>query len=71
MNMSLIILEDTYGDIDADYYSCHGYYIIQFPFLHIPFKQTLVLMVKLFLPVEWYVKELITFQSILIVIIMS
>ena len=30
MNMSLIIMEVNYGAIDADDYSCHGYYIIKF-----------------------------------------
>ena len=29
MNMSLIITEGKYGDIDADYSSCHIYYIIK------------------------------------------
>ena len=28
--MSLIITEGNCGDIDADDYSCHGYYIIRF-----------------------------------------
>ena len=28
MNMSLIIMGGGYGAIDADNYSCHGYYII-------------------------------------------
>ena len=30
MNMSLIIMEDRYGDIHADDSTCHGYYIIRF-----------------------------------------
>ena len=30
MNMSLIITKGDYGSIDADDYSCHGYYIIRF-----------------------------------------
>ena len=30
MNMSLIIIEGTYGAIDADDSSCHGYYILGF-----------------------------------------
>ena len=30
MNIYLIILEDNYGDINADDYTCHGYYIIKF-----------------------------------------
>ena len=30
MNMSLIIMEGKCGAIDADDYSCHGYYIIKF-----------------------------------------
>ena len=30
MNMSLIIIERNYGTIDADDYSCHGYYITNF-----------------------------------------
>ena len=30
MNMSLIIVEVKYGTIDANDYSCHGYYIIKF-----------------------------------------
>ena len=30
INMSLIIIERNYGAIDADYSTCHGYYIIGF-----------------------------------------
>ena len=30
MNIYLIITERKYGTIDADDYSCHGYYIIKF-----------------------------------------
>ena len=30
MNMYLIIMEVTYGAIDTDDSSCHGYYIIKF-----------------------------------------
>ena len=30
MNMSLIIVEGNYSDIDDDDYTCHGYYIIIF-----------------------------------------
>ena len=30
MNMSLILMEGNYGDIDADVSSYHGYYIIKF-----------------------------------------
>ena len=30
MNMSLIVVEGKYGAIDADYSSCHCYYIIKF-----------------------------------------
>ena len=30
MNMSLIIMEGNYGDIDADDSTYHGYYIIKF-----------------------------------------
>ena len=45
MNTSLIITEGSYDDIYADDSTCHGYYII-------------ILMVKLFLPVKWYVKDL-------------
>ena len=30
MNMYLIITEVNYGNIDADEYACHGYYIIIF-----------------------------------------
>ena len=30
MNMSLIIMEGKYGDIDADEYSFYSYYIIKF-----------------------------------------
>ena len=29
MNMSLVIMEGIYGSIDADYSSCHGYYIVK------------------------------------------
>ena len=29
MNISLIVMEWKYGAIDADDYSCHGYYIIK------------------------------------------
>ena len=48
MNMSLIITEEKYGAIDYYYYSCHGYYIITLIRLCINFKQTWLLMVKLF-----------------------
>ena len=30
MNISLIVIEVNYGDIDADDYICHGCYIIRF-----------------------------------------
>ena len=40
INMSLINMEGIYGDIDTGDYSCHGYYIIKFLQLRIPFKQT-------------------------------
>ena len=30
MNISLIIIEGNYGDIDVDYSACRGYYIIIF-----------------------------------------
>ena len=30
MNMSLIVTEGDYVDIDADDSTCHGYYIIKF-----------------------------------------
>ena len=30
MTISLIIMESNYGAIDADDYTCHGYYIIIF-----------------------------------------
>ena len=30
MNMSLIIIEVNYGAIDADDYTCHGYYVAIF-----------------------------------------
>ena len=30
INMSLVIMEGKYVAIDADGYSCHGYYIIKF-----------------------------------------
>ena len=30
MNMSLIIMEGNYIDIDADDFTCHGYYNIKF-----------------------------------------
>ena len=30
MNMSLIIMEGHYGDIDSEDYTCNGYYIIKF-----------------------------------------
>ena len=30
MKMYLVIMEVKYGDIDAGYYSCNGYYIIIF-----------------------------------------
>ena len=30
MNMSLITMKGKYGAIYADYYSCHGYFIIKF-----------------------------------------
>ena len=30
MNMSLIIMEEKYGDIDTNDSSCHGYYIVKF-----------------------------------------
>ena len=32
MNIFLIITEENYGDIDDDYYACHGYYIIRFTY---------------------------------------
>ena len=38
--------------------------------LHIPLKHTRLLIVKLFLLVKWYVKEITSFQSKLILIIM-
>ena len=31
MNMYLIIIEVKYGAIDANNYTCHGYYIIKVP----------------------------------------
>ena len=40
MDMSLIITEGKYGAIDADDYSCHGYYIIKNCHLHLTFNQT-------------------------------
>ena len=30
MKVSLIVMEENYGAIDADDSSCHGYYIIDF-----------------------------------------
>ena len=30
MNISLIVVEGDYGDIDAEDFTCHGYYIIKF-----------------------------------------
>ena len=30
MNMSLIIMEGNYSDIDLDDSTCHGYFIIKF-----------------------------------------
>ena len=62
MNMSLIITKGKYGAIDTDDSSCCGYFLSIFLNLHIPFKKTLVLMVKLFFMVKWYVKELISLQ---------
>ena len=29
MNMSLIIIKEKYDDIDTNYSSCHGYYILK------------------------------------------
>ena len=55
MNMYLIVMKGKYGAIDADDFSCYGYYIIKFLCLHIPFKQTRSLMVSLFMLVKWYV----------------
>ena len=63
-------MEGKYVSIDADYSSCNGYYNIKLLHLTIPFDQTLVLMVKLFIMVKCYVKEIISFQSISILVIM-
>ena len=30
INISVIVIELKYGDIDADDFTCHGYYIIKF-----------------------------------------
>ena len=47
-NISLINSKGNYGAIDADDTSCHGYYIIIFPHIYIPFKKNLIYMEKSF-----------------------
>ena len=40
MNVSLIITEVNYGATYADNSACHGYYVIIFFHIHIPFNKT-------------------------------
>ena len=66
MNISLIIMSGKYGAIDTDYFSCYGYYIIKFSSLSYTLQADLIIDGQLFDQAEFYVKGIISFQSILI-----
>ena len=62
IKMSLIVTEINHGAIDADDSEFTVTILSYFLHLRIPFKKILIYMVKSFLLVKWYVKEIIIFQ---------
>ena len=71
MNMSLTIIEGKYGAIDTYDSSYHGYYIIKFSSLPYTLQVESSIDGQVISSGNFYVKEPIHFQSILILIIMS
>ena len=67
--MSLIITEGKYGDIYANYYSCHSYYIIKFSSYPYNLQADLSIDGKVISSGEM-VCEVTFFQSISILVIM-
>ena len=57
-------MEGSYGSIDADYYLCHCYYIIEFYSSSYTLQADLSIDDWVIFPVKCYGKELIFFQSI-------
>ena len=70
MNMILIIIKRKYSTIDNEDYSCHGYYIIKFSSSPYTLQADLIIYGQVISYGKYFVKELICFQSISIIIIM-
>ena len=68
MNMYLIIMEGNRVILVLVILHVMVNVLSNFLRLNLPFNHTWLLIVKLFLPVKWYVKELIPFQSISILV---
>ena len=68
--MYLIIIEGNYGDIDSNYSTCHGYYIIIFSPSSYTLKSDLSIDGQVISSGEMVFEGTYFFQSILIIIIM-
>ena len=70
MNMSLITMEGKYGAIDTNNSSCHGYYIIKFSLSPYTLQADFIIDGQVISYGKNYVKELIYFQSISILVVL-